>query len=145
MSTTGIYFYSDNVVLVPQARTTHGVLISQEPVVLSGQVEAEELGKVVMELLDTGEIVIPHPQKWGSLNKGFWRTVFGEKTWKSFASKSKYCSVRTREQHLDVVPYSYDRQMDSFVPMPDLAVHVRIGDRKAIGESIMRTFGIVEK
>jgi hypothetical protein len=102
MKYASAYLRSGRVFLNPISKTTKGFLIAWEPVVITGEDDAE-LGRKVLWALSQSTVNVPHPESWVGRSSAVAKAA-GVRSYEAFANLAKCVMIAQNDGEVVLTP-----------------------------------------
>jgi hypothetical protein len=102
MKYASAYLRNGQVFLNPISKTTKGLLMTWDPLVISSE-EDPELGKKVLWVLSQSTVEVPHPETFGIRSRAMAKAA-GVRSYEAFADLAKCVTMDQSEEELVLTP-----------------------------------------
>jgi hypothetical protein len=102
MKHASAYLRNGQVFLNPVSRTTKGLLITWDPLIVSSENDPE-LAKKVLWALSQSTVNVPHPESWGGRSKARAKAA-GVRSYEAFADLAKCIEIAQDENEVILTP-----------------------------------------
>jgi hypothetical protein len=102
MKYASAYLRDGRVFLNPISRTTKGLLITWDPLVICSEDDAE-LGRKVLLALSQSTVNVPHPEAWGVRSKAMAKAA-GVRSYEAFADLAKCVTIAQNDDEVVLTP-----------------------------------------
>lgn len=108
--TVGAHLRAGNVYLHPNVKTTTGLWIFAEPVLVAGE-DDDRIAEQLLGLLSIRRRVVPHPKSWQGLTDPLIKAAKA-RSYKAFVASAKYVEVTQEADTVSLVPTKNGGQRD---------------------------------
>jgi hypothetical protein len=102
MKDASAYLRKGQIFLRPFSKTTKGLLVAWDPLVISSE-EDPELGKMVLWVLSQSTVEVPHPETFGLRSRAMAKAA-GVRSYEAFADLAKCVSIVQRDDEVIFTP-----------------------------------------